>query len=228
MAAAGRDNGAVAVNSRGPAVDDEKTRGIVAAARELFGQVGYDKTGIRDIAKRADVAVTTVYARFPEGKAAILEVVMLDLVQRLVEHVMATPDQEPVEKFLDQVRRLNRELVSDPLLRKLRSEQGRIPEPRLRERGRQIEEKFHSAAVAQLRDLDAAGLIRCADPEAVAALLRITTRGWLQARDDGRELVGHDRVLEALLDSVRALVAVPEAPENGDRPPSAKNSQRTR
>lgn len=196
----------MAVNRGGPVTDEGKARDILAAARELFGQLGYDKTGVRDIAKRADVAVTTVYAHFGQGKAAILEAVLMDLVQRLVEHIVAAPEQDPVEHFFEQVRRLNRGLADDPLLRRLRSEHGRLPEPRLRERGRQIEEKFHSVAVARLRELDADGLIRCADPEAVATLLRVTTRGWLQARDDGREQVAHDRVLEALLDSVRALV----------------------
>lgn len=201
-------------------MESGKTRDILAAAQELFGQLGYDKTGVRDIAKRADVAVTTVYAHFGQGKAAVLEAALMDLVDRLAERVMASPEQEPVAKFFDQIRRLNQELVRDPLLCRLRSEQGRTPEPRLRERGRQIEETFHSVAVARLRELDTAGLIRCVDPEAVATVLRVATRGWLQGRDDGREQVQHDRVLEALLDSVRALVAVPGVPEDRPAPES--------
>ncbi|WP_211261376.1 TetR/AcrR family transcriptional regulator [Pseudonocardia acaciae] len=196
----------MAADVGGPEVDNDKARDVLAAARELFGQVGYAKAGVREIARRANVAVGTVYAHFPSGKVDVLEAVMSDRMRSLVAHVLGSPLEDPVERFLDATRRLNSELVRDPLLRKLRSEQGRIPEPRLRERGRQIEDRFHAIAVDRLREMDAAGLIHCPDPEAVATLLRVTTRGWLQARDDGRDLVEHDRMLEMLLDGVRALI----------------------
>ncbi|WP_028924586.1 TetR/AcrR family transcriptional regulator [Pseudonocardia acaciae] len=187
---------------------DGKPRDIVAAAQELFGQAGYHKTSVQEIAERANVALGTVYAHFPRGKGDVLDAALADRLQRLVAHVLGGTETDPVDQFFDAVRRLNSERVRDPLLRRMQSERGGIPEPRMQRRGRDVEALFRDVAVSWLREMDAAGLIHCRDPEAVADLLGATTRGWLRDLDDGHEPVAHDRVLQALLDAVRALVTV--------------------
>ena len=50
---------------------------VLAAARDLFEEVGYDETTIRQIAARADVSVGSVFTTF-SGKAEILSQVMED------------------------------------------------------------------------------------------------------------------------------------------------------
>ena len=50
---------------------------VLAAARDLFEEVGYDETTIRQIAARADVSVGSVFTTF-DGKAEILSQVMED------------------------------------------------------------------------------------------------------------------------------------------------------
>ncbi len=50
---------------------------MLAAARDLFEEVGYDETTIRQIAARADVSVGSVFTTF-DGKAEILSQVMED------------------------------------------------------------------------------------------------------------------------------------------------------
>lgn len=186
-----------------------KSRDIVAAAQELFGQLGYHKTSVQEIAARANVALGTVYARFPHGKGDVLEAALTDRLHRLMVHVLGSPAADPVDQFFDAVQRLNRERVRDPLLRRLQSERDGIPEPRLQRRGSEIEALFRNIAETRLREMDAVGLIRCRDPEAVADLLGAVTRGWLRDLDDGHEMVSHDRVLGTLLDAVRALVTRP-------------------
>ena len=49
--------------------------GVVAAARELFGQAGYSKTTVKEIAKRARVSPATVYAQCG-GKQGLLRTLM--------------------------------------------------------------------------------------------------------------------------------------------------------
>ena len=186
-----------------------KSRDIVAAAQELFGQLGYHKTSVQEIAARANVAIGTVYAHFPHGKGDVLEAALTDQLHRLMVHVLGSPATDPVEQFFDAVERLNRERVRDPLLRRLQSERGGIPEPRLLRRGSEVEALFRNIAATRLREMDAAGLIRCRDPEAVADLLGAATRGWLRDLDDGYETASHERVLHTLLDAVRALVTRP-------------------
>ncbi len=50
---------------------------VLAAARDLFEEVGYDDTTIREIAARAEVSVGSVFTTF-SGKAEILSQVMED------------------------------------------------------------------------------------------------------------------------------------------------------
>lgn len=186
-----------------------KSRDIVAAAQELFGQLGYRKTSVQEIAARANVAIGTVYAHFPHGKGDVLEAALTDRLHRLMVHVLGSPAPDAVDQFFDAVERLNRERVRDPLLRRLQSERDEIPEPRLLRRGGEIEQLFRNIAATRLREMDAAGLLRCRDPEAVADLLGAATRGWLRDLDDGNEMASHDRVLRTVLDAVRALVTRP-------------------
>jgi AcrR family transcriptional regulator len=55
---------------------------VLAAARDLFEEVGYDETTIRQIAARADVSVGSVFTTFT-GKAEILSQVMEDRLSGL-------------------------------------------------------------------------------------------------------------------------------------------------
>lgn len=179
---------------------------IIAAAQELFGEVGYDKTGVREIAERAHLALGTLYHHFPEGKIGVLSAAMSERVERLLVHITPTEQHDPVEAFLDRVRRLNSEIVRDPFLRRVLLEQGRVNEPRLRERGREILDTFRALAVAELTRLTASGAADCADPQAVVMLMRVATVGWITAQASGTDIVDHDRMLNALIDAVRELI----------------------
>jgi len=181
----------------------------VAAAQVLFGEVGYEKTGVREIAERAHIALGTFYSQFPDGKIGVLSAAMTERVERLMDHVARTERSEPLEAFLDSVRRLNSEIVRDPFLRKLFLEQGHAYEPRLREHGRELIDSFSSLAVAELTRLTESGEAACTDPEAVAVLMRTATVGWIAAHASGTATVDHERLLDVLIAAVRALIAAP-------------------
>lgn len=74
--------------------DAEKNRQrIMAAAREVFAQRGYDAT-LDDVARHAGLGVGTVYRRFP-NKAALIDALFGESFQRvvdLVETALADPD----------------------------------------------------------------------------------------------------------------------------------------
>ena len=174
---------------------------IIAAAQELFGEVGYAKTGVREIAERAHIALGTLYSQFPEGKVGVLAAAMGERVERLSADLAHSDEKDPVEAFLDRVRRLNIEIVRDPFLRRIFLEQGRVSDFRLRQRGREIVCSFDALAVAELRRLTNAGLTRCDDPEAVTAALRLTNVGWITAQAAEISSVEHERVLNVLIDA---------------------------
>ncbi len=182
---------------------------IITAAQELFGEVGYDKTGVREIAERAHIAIGTLYSYFADGKIGVLTAALNERVERLVTYVLATEETDPVEAFLDRARRLNSEVVRDPFLRRLFLDHDRVTEPRLRERGQQIVDLFGAEAVAELNRLNDAGLVCCADPDAVAVLLRAANVGWITTQRTAAHSVDHARFLDTLIDAVRALLGAP-------------------
>jgi TetR/AcrR family transcriptional regulator, cholesterol catabolism regulator len=55
---------------------------VIAAARDLFVEVGYDAATIRMIAQRAGVAIGSVFTTFP-SKLEILKLVMEERLDRL-------------------------------------------------------------------------------------------------------------------------------------------------
>src|SRR6185369_13563699 len=66
----------------------EKRRGqIVSAAIELFGKNGYHSTTIRDIAKRADVSIGTIYQYVSDKE----DVLFLTLIEVLDEYQRQLP-----------------------------------------------------------------------------------------------------------------------------------------
>ncbi|MBI3215570.1 MAG: TetR/AcrR family transcriptional regulator [Mycobacterium sp.] len=208
-----------------------KYHDIIAAAQELFGEVGYDKTGVREIAERAHIALGTLYAQFPDGKIGVLGAAMNERVTRLAAHIAGGSIDDPVEAFLDKVRRLNSEIVRDPFLRRVFLEQGQVNEPRLRERGRELIEVFSSMAVGELTRLTESGHAQCSDPQAVAVLMRTATVGWITANASGTAVVSHERLIDVLVDAVRALIrpraAHAPAIAGTDRPRPKKAGTRT-
>jgi AcrR family transcriptional regulator len=68
---------------------------VVAAARELFGEAGYSKTTVQQIARRARVSPATVYAQCG-GKQGLLKTLMDSwtagpLVRQIIEECAAAP-----------------------------------------------------------------------------------------------------------------------------------------
>lgn len=195
-----------AVTEPAAAQRSPKYHDIVAAAQLLFGEVGYDKTGVREIAERAHIALGTLYSQFPDGKIGVLSAAMTERVERLADHISRSERTEPVEAFLDRVRRLSSEIVRDPFLSRLFLEQGHVTEPRIREHGRELIDSFGVLAVAELTRLTEIGEATCTDPEAVAVLIRTATAGWIAEHASGTAIVDHERLLDVLIDAVRALI----------------------
>ena len=48
-------------------------RALADAAMRLFTERGYDNVGVREVAEEADVAVTTLFKRFPSKEALVFD-----------------------------------------------------------------------------------------------------------------------------------------------------------
>lgn len=63
-------------------VSTDKRAAILAAARELFSQHGYDKTSLLRVAEAAKVSTATLFRQFP-NKAALFEAIVLNFWSEL-------------------------------------------------------------------------------------------------------------------------------------------------
>ena len=66
-------------------------RAIVDAACELFDERGYAGTTLREVAKRADVALGTIFVHFPDKGSLLLAAFELDIGEVVREALATTP-----------------------------------------------------------------------------------------------------------------------------------------
>lgn len=73
---------------------------ILDIARRLFGEKGYDRTSLRDIAEAAGVTKAALYYHFPD-KDALYHKVVIESMQQLLDVVQAAVDAqaEPVAQL---------------------------------------------------------------------------------------------------------------------------------
>jgi AcrR family transcriptional regulator len=55
--------------------DEDRTPAILAAAKALLGEVGYDRLRIQDVADRAGAGLATLYRRWPTKQALICDAI---------------------------------------------------------------------------------------------------------------------------------------------------------
>lgn len=78
---------------------EERSRRIVETAIELAEEGGFDNVRLRDVAKRAEVALGTLYKRFRSKEdmlAAVLELSVEDMEERMARRPI--PGSDPTER----------------------------------------------------------------------------------------------------------------------------------
>ncbi|WP_170149560.1 TetR/AcrR family transcriptional regulator [Rhodoplanes roseus] len=143
----------------------------MAAAVELFLEVGFAETRMEEIAARADVAKGTLYRYFPT-KAAMLEAVLTQVIAGPLVGISTLPfnEGEPVQAFLRRV------LL--PVLRKVK--------------GSQLEGLFRLIIVEATRHPEIAAVYRRTVLDPMTAFLRSLA---IRAREGG-ELRSNSTALE--------------------------------
>lgn len=92
---------------------EEKREEIMASARSLFLQEGYEATSMNRLAIAAGVAPNTIYWYFKDKDELLVAILNAELTERLNEYLQQ-PKQDPTERLLwvvDQLKLANR-LVS--------------------------------------------------------------------------------------------------------------------
>lgn len=181
---------------------------ILDAAADVFEVKGYDETTTAEIARKAGVAVGTLYGWFPDKRAILLEI-LHDTVERMAEEIVGGLDPE-LWAGAD-VRASARALIEKSFkTRRLRPGLQRIlwerffKDPQVRESMEAIEERVQGAIEALLCSLNDAGRTRVADPASAAFAIHAAVE-WSAAR----LMLGGapDEVVDRAVDTVTEMVS---------------------
>lgn len=83
-------------------IQKEETRKIILEiSRELFNELGFDKTSTRAIAKQAGVGVGTVFSHFPDKSSLLIDVLLDDLTSTQANAMRSMSNDDNVcDRFL--------------------------------------------------------------------------------------------------------------------------------
>lgn len=87
--------------SRQQARSEETKQAILAAARSLFGERGYEAVTMREIAKVAGCSHTTIYIYFADKEALLHQLAMgpLEALREQIEAALAEPERSAEERL---------------------------------------------------------------------------------------------------------------------------------
>jgi AcrR family transcriptional regulator len=90
---------------------------IIEAVIDLIAEVGAEAVQMRDVSKRSEVALATVY-RYFNSKDYLLAAALEDWQKRLTRRILATrgshPDQDPLTGIVDYLQRAQRAFHRNP------------------------------------------------------------------------------------------------------------------
>ena len=70
---------------------------ILAAARVLFEERGFDRTTMRELAAKAEVGLGTIFSHFPDKGALLISALLEDLAQTDQQIVETLPEEAPIK-----------------------------------------------------------------------------------------------------------------------------------
>jgi AcrR family transcriptional regulator len=196
----------------------EKRQAIVRGARRVFGRDGYTRAGIDSIAKEAGVSTRTIYNHFPEGKAQLFRVVIVEGSEEVVRaHVDA------IDRRLYKVTDLEADLVGfahawmSPMdqygdhfavVRQMRAEVGHIPQEFVDTWRASGPDRALKEVAARFRELAEEGLLDAPNPERAATHFLVLTASEISDRItwQGAASMTDEERHELIVSGVRAFL----------------------
>jgi AcrR family transcriptional regulator len=181
---------------------------IADAALELVLEHGFEQVSVRDIAERADVSTTTLFAHFPSKEALVFDR-EADIDAELAAAVRERPaGQDVVEALRAHALKSWVPLTSDPRLRQLTALVDRTPALReyaermwmrhanalgaviAEELGREVDDLACSALARFVLELPTLARGRHDPRAAVETVFDLLIHGWRAQRDSGDGITG--------------------------------------
>lgn len=173
-------------SSRNTVIDDEE---LLDAAREQLLAVGWRRTTMTDIARRAGVSRMTVYRRWPD-----LATLSADLMTREFTS-LATGDEdvdpEPTAAALAAViTRIARSIQGNALFRKIVEVDPELLLPYLLHRRGRTQDTLLAAVTSRIERSQSTGAVRAGDPVLLARSALLLTYGFVFSSPTMADLPG--------------------------------------
>jgi len=177
------------------------------AAAACFEELGYDETTTAEIARRAGIAVGSVYDYFTDKRAILLEV-LRDTVEAVANIVIQgldagerQRDGDPIELVRSLVHHVFHARRVNPGMQRILWERF-FKDPEFRAATIAIEDRVQGAIVSTLTELKAADRLRIDDVTTAAYVIQLSIE-WVSSRLIlGEEGVETDNAAEAAADMV--------------------------
>ena len=152
--------------------------GYLDAARESILAVGWRRTTLTDVARRAGVSRMTLYRRWPDTQTLLADLMTREWGQVLAEATAAPVSEDPLENLRRAVVATVRGLRANELLRRIIDVDPEVLLPYLLDRRGRSQELLASALADLIRSGQGYGSIRTGDPDLLARSLVLACQGF--------------------------------------------------
>lgn len=150
---------------------------LLDAARHCILAVGWKRTTLTDVARRAGVSRMTIYRRWPD-----MQTLLADLMTRewsgVVMDAAPAPDTSPADRIADGVARTVRRLRENELFRRIVHVDPELLLPYLLDRRGRTQDSILELTEAAISEGQAEGAVRAGDAALLARALLLTAHGF--------------------------------------------------
>ncbi len=187
------------VTASAPSPDDD----YLDAARAAILAVGWSRTTLTDIAKRAGVSRMTLYRRWPDTRTLLADLMTREWTRVVVTAGVTEDAGDPLDRIARGAVATIASLRSNDLMRRIVEVDPEVLLPYLLERRGRSQELVVEALAELVRRGQATGSVRAGDPRLLARSLVLACHGFtLSAQtmaDDGAGVSLLDAELDALV-----------------------------
>lgn len=152
---------------------------VLDAARESILAVGFRRTTLTDVARRAGVSRMTIYRRFADMKALLADLLVREWGELLAATPVRDPDQVTAASLADSITAMVRALRDDPLFARIVEVDPELLLPYVLERRGRNQELLREALADAVRAGQEAGTVRSVDPDLLARSVLLSAQGFL-------------------------------------------------
>jgi AcrR family transcriptional regulator len=150
---------------------------VLDAAREAILAVGWSRTTLTDVARRAGVSRMTIYRRWPEMRALLADLMTREWTAA-VEPALRTRTQDPLERIVDGVVTAVRALRDNDLLARITDVDPELLLPYLLDRRGRSQQLVLDLLTTEIRRAQRAGVVRRGNAGLLARSIVLAAHGF--------------------------------------------------